>query len=117
MYVYYDDAKIAAVLGTEDASETIMLHKSDLNRKLLVSVKEGSMLPQDPLNKRNEAIDLWNARALDPITLFDRLEFPNPKEMAKNLFLWMSNPAALFPEIAPPAPALPGQLVRLSPEA
>ena len=117
MYVYYDDAKIAAVLGTEDASETIMLHKSDLNRKLLVSVKEGSMLPQDPLNKRNEAIDLWNAKALDPITLFDRLEFPNPKEMAKNLFLWMSNPAALFPDIAPPASAIPGQPIQPPPEA
>ncbi len=96
MYVYYDEEHSAAVLGRERAQEYIRIKNSDFNRKIVVSVKEGSMIPKDSLTKRNEAIDLWSAGALDPVTLFDRLEFPNPRETAEKLFLWKTNPAALF---------------------
>ena len=99
MYVYYDEKHSASVLGNERAKEYVTLRKSDLNRQLLVSVKEGSMIPQDSLTRRNEAINLWSAGALDPITLFDRLEFPNPREAAKKLYEWKSNPASLFPDL------------------
>lgn len=99
MYVYYDEAHIASVVGQEQAREYITIKNSDLNRKLLVSVKEGSMIPKDELTKRNEAIDLWTANAIDPISLFDKLGFPNPRESAKQLFLWQNNPIALFPDL------------------
>ena len=99
MYVYYDEPHFASVLGKERAMEQIELSNSDLNLKLTIGVKEGSMVPHDPLSKRNEAMDLWNQKALDPITLFDRLEFPNPRESAKSLYLWMTNPVSLFPDL------------------
>jgi hypothetical protein len=51
------------------------------------------------MTKRNEAIDLWGSNGIDPITFFDRLEFPNPRESAKQLFLWMSDPIQLFPDL------------------
>lgn len=116
MYVYYTEPKIAGALGKESAAEFASIRSSDLNRKLLVSVKEGSLLPQDPLNRRNEALDLWAKKALDPITLYDRLEYPNPREMAKNLFLWSNNPAALFPELAAAAPPPGGPAPAAEPE-
>lgn len=100
MYVYYDENHVAIVVGKEKAREYITLNNSELTEKLLVSVKEGSMIPTDPLTKRNEAIDLWSAKGIDPITFFDRLEFPDPKESAKQLFLWLSDPIQLFPELA-----------------
>lgn len=109
MYVYYDEPHSAAVLGKERAQEYITIKNSDLNRKILVSVKEGSMIPKDSLTKRNEAIDLWSAGALDPITLFDRLEFPNPRETAKNLFIWKTQPQLLFPDLMQPQQMMPGQ--------
>jgi hypothetical protein len=98
-YVYYDEPHSASVLGKERALEYIELINTDFNRKLTVSVKEGSLIPKDELTQRNEAIDLWSANALDPITLFDRLKFPNPRESAKQLFLWQSNPISLFPDL------------------
>lgn len=60
------------------------------------------MIPQDPLTRRNEAVDLWAEKAIDPITLAERLDIPNPQDYAKRLFLWQNNPAALFPDLASP---------------
>jgi len=100
MYVYYDEPHYASVLGAERAKEYIELTNGDLlDLKLLVGVKEGSMIPHDPVEQRSEAVDLWTKKALDPITLFDRLEFPNPREAAKQLFLWNTDPIALFPDL------------------
>ena len=99
MYVYYDEPHMATVLGKERAQEYIQLVNTDFGSKLLVGVKEGSMIPHDPVNQRNEAVALWGAGGIDPITFFDRLEFPNPREAAKNLFLWKADPIALFPDL------------------
>ena len=99
-YVYYDEPHVAAVIGSERAKEYIELSNKEFYCNLLVGVKEGSMIPHDPVTKRNEAMDLWATKGIDPITFFDRLEFPNPRESAKNLFLWLSDPIALFPDLA-----------------
>ncbi len=99
MYVYYDEPHMASVMGAERAKEYIALTSAELNRKLLVGVKEGSMIPHDPVNQRAEAMQLWTEKGIDPITFFDRLEFPNPRESAKNLYLWMADPVQLFPDL------------------
>lgn len=99
MYVYYDEPHVAVVLGKEKAKEYITLVNTDLTTKLLVGVKEGSMIPHDPQSKRDEALTLWAEKGIDPITFFDRLEFPNPRESAKQLFLWLSDPIQLFPDL------------------
>lgn len=99
MYVYYDEPHYATVLGKERTQEYIYLVNTELNGKLLIGVKEGSMIPHDPVSNRNEAMELWAKEGIDPITFFDRLEFPNPRDAAKNLFLWKSNPIALFPDL------------------
>lgn len=111
MYVFYDEPKVASVIGKERAREYFALSASDLaNVSLTVNVREGSMMPKDSMSKRQEAIELWGANALDPISLFEALDFPSPRETAKNLYLWQSNPASLFPELmtAPTVPGSPG---------
>lgn len=100
MYVYYDEPHVASVIGSEKAKEYIQLSNKEMTTRLTVGVRDGSMIPHDPVAKREEAVQLWSEGALDPITLFDRLEFPNPRESAKNLFLWKADPIALFPELA-----------------
>lgn len=98
MYVYYDEKHSASVLGDQGASEFIELSNEDLNKKLVVSVKEGSLIPKDPLTKRNVAIDLWGAGAIDPLTLYQRLDEPNPRQSVERLIKWQSNPAGLLDE-------------------
>ena len=99
MYVYYDEPHSAAVLGVERSKEYISLVNSDFTSDLSIGVKEGSMIPKDPASQRGEALELWAQNGIDPISFFDRLEFPNPRESAKNLYLWMSDPVALFPDL------------------
>jgi hypothetical protein len=114
MYVYYDEPKMGSCIGKERAREYFTLSASDLGQvDLNVSVREGSLIPKDALTRRNEAVDLWSAQALDPITLYEALDFPNPRETARMLFLWQQNPSLLFPELAGAVPApmapVPGQ--------
>lgn len=100
MYVYYDEPKMGSIVGKEKAREYFSLQSSDFgDLKLSVSVQEGSLIPKDAMSRRQEAVELWGAGALDPITLFSALDFPNPRETAKMLFQWQTNPASLFPDI------------------
>ena len=109
IYVYYDAQKAATCLGPEKAQEYISLLKAGPSRRLVVSVKEGSTIPQDPLLRRNEAIDLWNAKAMDLETLFERLQFPDPKEVAAKVMTFQMNPQQYMVDlgvapVVPPAP-------------
>lgn len=116
MYVYYDVPHFAAAVGEYGAQELIQLKNTDLVGKIMVTVKEGSMVPKDPLTLRNQAIDLWSANGIDPISLGKALEMPDPYEYAKNLTIWQliqkgtMPPTALFPDIAAPAAPLPEQV-------
>jgi hypothetical protein len=84
-YVYDDDFK--EVIRTQNPGQ------------LIVSVKEGSMIPKDPLTQRNEAIDLYTAGAMDILTLYERLEVENPKEVAKRTVLQQLDPQTYLTEV------------------
>lgn len=85
MYVYYDQPHLAAVIGKNNAMETVSIRNTDLDRKITVSVKEGSMIPKDPLTQANQAIDLATAGFISPLTLHERLDDPNPQQTVKEL--------------------------------
>jgi len=101
MYVYYDEPHSASVLGQERAKEYITLVNTELTSSLSVGVKEGSMIPKDMLTRRNEAVDLYMSGKLDPVTAFDRMEFPDPKESAKRSVLYLNDPASYLQEYGP----------------
>ena len=102
MYVYYDEPHVASVLGKDNAREIVELSKRELEQtKLLVSVKEGSLIPRDPLTKHNQAIDLWSAGAIDPLSFFSAIDHPNPKEAAERLIAWKTNPQGFLQEGQP----------------
>lgn len=101
MYVYYDQPHVASILGEEGAREYVTLRSSDLlNQQLFVSVKEGSLIPDDPLTKANQAIDLYGAGAISLLDLHKRLGDGNPMKTASNVVLERQNPMALYPELA-----------------
>jgi hypothetical protein len=104
-YVFYDEAHYASIMGQMKAVEYTSLIMTNSNRHFVVSVSPNSMKPKDEIAERNEALDLWKSQALDPITLFKRLDFPDPMETAKQTALWVTNPQLyiqqMFPEIMP----------------
>lgn len=101
MYVYYDEQFSATVIGADKQEEVVMIQKGDFVNagKLLVSVKEGSMIPKDPLTQRNEAIDLYGMGALDIRTLLEKLDYENPIEVAKRVVLSKADPVLYLREV------------------
>lgn len=100
MYVYYNEEHVATIIGKNRSAEYISLRSQDLICKLSVSVKDGSMIPKDAVSQRNEVIDLWGMQAIDPISFFEKLDFPDPKQAADQLYMWKAEPSLLFPEVA-----------------
>ena len=64
--------------------------------KITISVKEGSLLPKDTLTLANQALELAAIQKISTIDLYKRLEFPNPEDMAANLWLEINAPHILY---------------------
>ncbi len=92
-YVFYDEPHFAAVLGQLKATEYTILHNQNITKKVIVSVAQDSMKPHDEITEMNQAMTLWQEGALDPQTLLTKLNFPNPKETAAQVWLYHTNPA------------------------
>lgn len=103
IFVYYEQKNYEKHLGVEDTQELMKLLEMNAQREMpicfTVSVKNGSMMPKDPLTKRNEAIELAQAGLIDPLTLFERLDDADPRERARRLLLSKSDPMAYMREV------------------
>ena len=64
--------------------------------KILISVKEGSLLPKDSITIANQSIELATAGKMSLIDMYKRLEYPNPEEMAANVWLEVNAPHLLY---------------------
>jgi hypothetical protein len=104
MYVHYDNEHYFNAIGLEEGQQMIALKNTRFTHTLTITVKEGSMIPKDPLTQRNEAIDLWSANAIDPLSLYKKLEFPDPVGATKKLIMWQM----LQKGQVPPDAYLPG---------
>jgi len=112
-YVYYDEQHYASVMGQLKSTQYIELSIQNLTAKLVVSVAPDSMKPHDEITEMNQALSLWEAQAIDPLTLLTRLNFPSPKETAGMYMLFKLNPQAYFqmnwPELAQASMGAPQQ--------
>ena len=109
-YVYYDVPHYGMILGQMAAVQYKELEQSDFEkndgtaRRLVVSVSPDSMKPHDEITEMNQAMALWEQKALDPKTLLIRTKFPDPDKTAGQVCLWLLNPQLYvqqnFPDIA-----------------
>lgn len=99
MKVYYTQPHYARILGKDGAQQVIEYSRNSIEEGIEISVKEGSTLPIDKVSQRQEALDLLQMQGIDPISLFEKLEWPNPQESARRLFLWKNDPLSLFPDL------------------
>lgn len=108
IFVYYDEPHYISAMGQNGATETIAIRSSDLSTDPKVTVKDGSLIPKDPLTERNEAMDLWEANAMSLPELYSRLDFPDPMASAKQTLLWQQiaqgklPPQLMFPDFPSP---------------
>ncbi len=109
MVVYYDDEHYIMSAGTKGGIEILTLKNTmfALVKMLDVTVKEGSLIPKDPLTQRNEAMDLWEAQAIDPISLYKKLDDPDPMKAAEAMILWEMGKAGNMQALQAYMPSLP----------
>lgn len=88
MKMYYTEIHVIPVLGVDSSIEFIRMLGSDIEDNTVVKVKTGQTLQMDEVSTHNEAIQLWQLQAIDPVTLFERLKFPNPEKSAERLLMW-----------------------------
>ncbi len=100
-YVFYDEARFASIMGSGRAVEFVKLIMAGQERHFVVSVQPNSMTPKDEITEQNQAIQLWESKALDPISLFKKLNFADPQNTAKMVALWTTNPEAYMQENFP----------------
>lgn len=88
MKMFYDQDKVYQVLTPEGALRFINFKGSSIKKGFKVRVKAGSTLPTDRESDAQRAIQLFQLGALDPITLYRKLNYPNPEHMAEMLMKW-----------------------------
>lgn len=64
--------------------------------KVRVSVKEGSLLPKDSMTLANQAMELAGQNRMSLIDLYKALDYPNPEELAANVWLEANAPELLY---------------------
>lgn len=103
-YVYYDVPHAAQIMGQMKAVEYVTLQAQDMDRKLVISVSPDSMKPHDETTEMTQALNLWEAKALDIKTLLTVLNFPDPQNTAAQVWLYQTNPQLYgqlnFPDLA-----------------
>lgn len=96
MKVYYTDERKLIFEGSQ-GTESITVSSLILKGSVQVTVKEGSMIPRNPLEERNQAVELFQMGVMSPVTLYKKLGFPNPMENVKELSVWMMVQSGLLP--------------------
>lgn len=103
--VFYDEPHFAAVLGIGKATEYVTISSQDLGaHQLIVSVAPNSMKPKDETTTMNQAVQLFESKAIGPKTLLEAMNFPNADEAAADGILYAVDPMTYirvnFPELA-----------------
>lgn len=90
MFVYYDEEHFVTTAGAVSGMELITLKNANfpLLKTLSITVKEGSLVPKDPLTQRNQAINMWSSQSIDPLSYFKALDVPDPVQSTNQLMLW-----------------------------
>lgn len=100
MMTKYKEEHYQRVLGKEKGTTLFNMMKEYNKRGIKIVVKPGSTLPTDKVSQRQEALDLAKLNRISDIDLFKRMDFPNPMDMAKNIYMQNSAPELLYPDLA-----------------
>ncbi|MEK6852673.1 MAG: hypothetical protein AABX59_02230, partial [Nanoarchaeota archaeon] len=117
MITKYKKEHFEKVLGKKNGEKLYEELKEANKKGIKITVKPGSTLPTDKLSQRTEAIELAKANKISDIDFFERMDFANPREMAKKLWLQANKPELLYPDLMedikkeeeknPPEPEVP----------
>lgn len=95
--VFYDVEDYERYTGSDGKTAFFMFSKDRLEDGVGISIKAGSMLPDDPLSKEDRTIKL--AANLDPLSIAQGMGEDDPQEAAKRIFLFKFAPDRYAQEV------------------
>lgn len=96
--LFYTEEKYIRVLGTNGAANYLSVTRFDVDDGVNIRIRPGSTLPQDRASIRQDAVQLSQLNMVDPLTLFELLDFPDPKKSVQRLMAWRQG---FFPDATP----------------
>lgn len=86
--MFYTEQRLVKMVGADDATVFIRFQREDIRDNIVIITKSGQTPEIDPAARGNRAIQLWQLGALDPVTLFEELDMPNPEKLAERLLAY-----------------------------
>lgn len=80
--IYFDKPMTATAPGPDQALRSAAISKDKIPDNIQIVVKANAV---DKMTLRNMALNLVTSKGIDPYSLYQALEFPNPKEMTQLL--------------------------------
>lgn len=97
---HFKKKEYVSFLGTDGTSVQLQIEKNTIREGVSIKVRQGSTVTKDKATLASEAIVLWGQKAIDPISLFERIGDPHPFRTAERLFLWQTAPQELFKKVS-----------------
>src|SRR3990167_9493324 len=88
MKMFYTDSRKIKMLGTTGDMEVFDMSSEDIEDGQEILVRSGSTLPKDDTSEADQALQLWQQGSIDPITLYEKLQFADPMKAAERLMKW-----------------------------
>jgi len=86
--MFYEEYHVIKILGEEGTVEFINLNRDDVEDYIEIDVRNGKSPQMDDLQIANQSIQLWQLGAVDPVTLLEKLGYPNPEKTVERLLAW-----------------------------
>lgn len=92
MKVYYTKKHWFKISGENGQFDFVVMQSDNIEDGIEVRVKSGSTMPVDKNMMRATAMELVGLKAIDPLTLFEDLNMPNPQKRLERLITWTTAP-------------------------
>lgn len=96
MKVHYTENHMFRMSGDNGKFDFVMLRNDKIEDGIDVRVKSGSTLPIDRTSLREQTLQLSQAGLVDPLTLYETLQFPDPQKMVERLIKYKQDPAGFM---------------------
>ena len=92
MVLFYEKERTFKVFG-ENGVKFVSFSRAKFQNGMRLKVKAGSTLPTDDMATFQNALTLFQLGALDPLTLYERMKFPDPEGTLQRLIQWQAGQA------------------------
>lgn len=86
--LFYTEDHYVRVWGQEETINFLTVSKEDVSDGINIIIRPGSTLPIDKATMKKDAIQLAQMGQIDPLTLYEIFEMPDPMKAATRLLNW-----------------------------